>query len=326
VDLRWIGHGRPTLKDPSHPAWPEGGRRTEDEREAVRWAAVYVERFTGSVPVRRLGAMVESYKTHRARLVEPRTFAGDSTALAHLLDHYPATYPVANVELQGLANALLDEGYRVSTVRQYATSLKGLWRWLELPFPDVRTPKPAKPDVRYWTDGQVATLRAKAPKVDPQLLIALDCTLYMGLRVGEVFGLRWTDITGDTVRVQRQIPQGRTTPKPLKGKKARTALVLPGWTHSGVDGYVVHRDGAPIGRRVQWRWMRELLDAAGLNRKGAGYHTGRHTYARMCLEAGMSLEQLRMFLGHSSVRTTEDTYGHMREAPTLTLARRALNG
>jgi site-specific recombinase XerD len=72
--------------------------------------------------------------------------------------------------------------------------------------------------------------------------------------------------------------------------------------------------------------MRELLDAAKLNRKGVGYHTGRHTYARMCLEAGMSLEQLRMFLGHSSVRTTEDSYGHMREAPTLTLARRALNG
>ena len=326
IDLRWLGMGRPTMRDPSHPAWPEGGHRTESRREAEKWRAAYEERYGGRAPVRRLAQVVDAYRVHRARVVEPRTLAGDSTALRHLTDHYPPLQPVADIEVQVLVNALIDAGYRPSTVRQYVVSLRSFWLWLELPFPKVVLPKPVEPDVRYWTDAETMKLRRAAPKIDPQLLVALDCALYMGLRVGEVFGLRWEDITGDTVRVQRQIPQGRTLPKPLKGKRARTALILPGWNHSGTEGYVVHRGGQPIGRRVQWRWMAKLLDAAGLNRMGAGYHQGRHTYARMCLESGVSLEQLRVFLGHSSIRTTEDAYGHMRESVTIAMARKAVRG
>jgi site-specific recombinase XerD len=46
----------------------------------------------------------------------------------------------------------------------------------------------------------------------------------------------------------------------------------------------------------------------------------------MCLESGVSLEQLRVFLGHSSIRTTDDAYGHMRESVTITMARKAVRG
>lgn len=324
ADLRWIGKGRPTLRDPSHPAWPEGGRRTEDRREAERWAAEYVERFTGARRVRRLEPMVDAYLLHRARVVEPRTLAGDRTVLRHLADHFAPTQAVAEITVQRLVNALLDEGYQHSTVKQYVVTLKAFWRWMELPFAKVDVPKQAKPDVRYWTPKQVKKLRKLAPKVDPQLPIALDCTLFMGLRVGEVFGLRWEDIRGDTVRVQRQIPQGRTTPKPLKGKRSRTALILPGWEHSGTEGYVLHSGGRPIGRRVQHRWMEALLGEG--KSKGEGWHRGRHTYALTCLELGVSLEQLKQFLGHASIRTTELTYGHYRESVAITMARKAVRG
>lgn len=295
-------------------------------KEAERWAAEYVERFTGRPKTRRLGAMIKAYTEHRSRVVEPRTVAGDKTVLRHLLDHYRASHPVAEIQPQRLVNALLDEGYQPSTVRQYMTSLRSFWAWLKLPFPDVTVPRPSSPDPEYWTDAQVTKLRKLAPAVDPLLPLALDAALYMGLRVGEVFGLKWEDIHGDTVRVQRQIPQGRTTPKPLKGKRSRTALILPGWEHTGTEGYVVHRQGEPIGRRVQHRWITQLLDAAGLNAKGVGWHAGRHTYARMCLEAGVSLEQLQKFLGHASIRTTEEAYGHLREHVAITMARRAVQG
>jgi integrase len=321
VDLRWIGHGRPTLKDPSHPAWPEGGRRTEDEREATRWAAVYVERYRGARPVRRLGASIEAYLRHRARISPSRTLAAYSTALRHLTDRYPETHAVAEIDPQQVVNALLDEGYRPSTVRSYVTGWRGLWQWLDLPFPAVTMPRTVQTDVRYWTDAEVAKLRRAAARLDPELLVALDCTLYMGLRVGEVFGLRWEDVAGDTVRVQRQILQGRTTPSPLKSGKPRTALILPGWTHEGTSGPVV-----PAGRVVQFRWIRALLDAAGLNAMGAGWHMGRHTYARLCLEAGMGLDHVRIFLGHASIVTTQRTYGHLRDDPALALARKAIRG
>lgn len=36
---------RPQLRDPWDPAWPDGGRRTDDEEEARAWAAEYARRL-----------------------------------------------------------------------------------------------------------------------------------------------------------------------------------------------------------------------------------------------------------------------------------------
>ena len=331
VDLRFCDMGRPTMRDPRHPHWPTAGERTELQDVAERWKWAYIDlshgthrgRVLGLRSSRRLGEAIEAYTKHRVRVVEPRTFAGDQTALRHLQDHFPASTSVEAVHPQRMADALLDKSYQPSTVRQYMVSVRGLWAWLDLPFPPVAIPDHGRGDVRYWTDAEVERLRHAA---SGDVLRALDCTLYMGLRIGEVVGLRWEDLSGDSVRVQRQIPQGLTVPKPLKGKRARTSFVLPGWKHTGRAGLVVHRDGKPVGRRVQWRWMRTLLEATGLGTKGAGWHMGRHTYARVCLEGGVGLEQLRQFLGHSSIRETEDTYGHLRPAVAIELAGRAFRG
>ena len=331
VDLRYCGQGRPTMRNPRHPHWPSSGERTEIQEVAERWRWSYLDlsrdqhraRVLGERAERRLGTAIEEYAEHRARSVEPRTWAGDQTALRHLQDHYPSSASVETVEPQRMADALLDQGYKPSTVSQYMTSLRSLWGWLGLPFPAVTLPRPGSTDVRYWTDTEVMRLREAASE---DVLLALDLTLFMGLRIGEVVGLRWADISEDSVRVQRQIPQGSSVPKPLKGKKARTALILPGWEHQRGEGLVVHRSGQSIGRRVQWRWMRQLLDSTGLNAQGSGWHMGRHTYARVCLESGVGLEQLRQFLGHSSIRTTETTYGHMDPDVAVELAQRAFRG
>lgn len=321
------------MRDPKHPQWPDGGERTHVQEVAERWKWAYVdaadrahmERTVGRVRSLELGAAIEQYEAHRARVVEPHTFAGDRTALGHLQDIYPGSADVHQIQPQRLVDHLLDHGYRPSTVRQYVTSLKAFWRWLEVPFPRVELPRPVTSDVRFWTPDQVQRLRKAAPSIDPLLLLALDCTLYLGLRVGEVFALRWEDFDPPTVRVQRQLPQGSKEPKPLKGKRARTTFILPGWEHEGTEGWVLHRGGELIGRRVQWRWMKKLLDATGLNRMGAGWHMGRHTYARSALvDHGLSLEQLQVFLGHRSITTTQESYGWLTSDTAAIMATRAV--
>lgn len=45
---------------------------------------------------------------------------------------------------------------------------------------------------------------------------------------------------------------------------------------------------------------------------GCGCHALRHYYARFCLEAGVAIESLSEFMGHSTPGYTLDTYGHLR--------------
>jgi site-specific recombinase XerD len=74
------------------------------------------------------------------------------------------------------------------------------------------------------------------------------------------------------------------------------------------------------------RWARYLYSVAGLMTPGRGHHTLRHSYARLFLESGGSLDQLQWSLGHRSIQTTEHVYGHLTHDKAATLARQAIYG
>ena len=139
----------------------------------------------------------------------------------------------------------------------------------------------------------------------------------MGLRQGEIFALQWADIdrTQGTVRVRWQLPKDRTEPKPTKGKYARSVPVRPGWWplhRPDRVGLVCGRLGRPVGSRTQRNLITRILDTAGLNRKGLGWHILRHTFALRFLDEGGSMEELQLALGHQSITTTQARYDHRK--------------
>ena len=72
--------------------------------------------------------------------------------------------------------------------------------------------------------------------------------------------------------------------------------------------------------------MEDVYRAAGLFAPRLGWHTLRHTYARLFLELGGSLEQLQKSLGHQSIRTTEMDYEHFTHDAAADAARRRIYG
>lgn len=155
-------------------------------------------------------------------------------------------------------------------------------------------------------------------------------SLYMGLRVGEVCGLRWGDIdfqnavlhvrhtverisnldpaaggsktrlvmgTVKTVASDRVIP----LPSRLFGllrhcRGPEDAFVLPGRTYPYTDP-----------RALQY-YFRRYLARCGL--RPLNFHTLRHTFATRCMESGMDTKSLSELLGHSSVNITLSIYVH----------------
>jgi integrase len=304
------------MRDPRHPQWPDAGERTELEDVALAWVPAYHEwvksedreRLLGKRPPRPLDAQIEAYLAHRRGAVEPETLKGDTMALGHLRDDFGTTL-VERVEPQRTIDRLLRAGKARSTVRVYSARIGAFWSWLGLAY-SVRLPKVQPPEARAWLDSEIARAREAAERVG--LLLPLDCGLFMGLRHREVYGLEWEDVDLAThaVRVRRQYPDA-----PLKGKRARTALILPGWEHLPSTGRVCSQDGI----RAQSDALKQAL--GGLVRAGERWHIARHSYSRRFLERVPDIFLLQKSLGHASVTQTQSTYGHMVPDRAQELAR-----
>jgi site-specific recombinase XerD len=78
------------------------------------------------------------------------------------------------------------------------------------------------------------------------------------------------------------------------------------------DQLFVNRDGAPPGARGVRKLVAKYLKAAGITKK-ASPHTFRHTFGTYKAEKGVSPFQLKEWLGHASLNTTQ-IYVHMARA------------
>jgi integrase len=144
--------------------------------------------------------------------------------------------------------------------------------------------------------------------------------LYAGLRLGELKALRWHDIDFDAglIHVTRGWDRhaGPITPKSRSGTR-RIPLGQP------LRGYLAahrlaqqprselafgHPNGRPftqaVTNRARTAWTTRGLTPIGL-------HECRHTYASYMIAAGINPKALSSFMGHSSITTTLDRFGHL---------------
>lgn len=310
-----------------------------------------------------LSAAIEGYLEHREHVVERSTYQGDRTGTGHLLRGLGAhtrTNTIGPEALQGIVDELLREGYEPSTLATYLKVWRVFLEWCHFGVcgaalrgsPDARRrlaeffdpttvvviPNRGHTDVETIADEDIPRLFEAAAKIDelavgnfPSAVLAVGIGLYMGARKGEIFALSWQDIRPEarSVRIQYQVPKDSTSLKPLKGKLARTALVMPDWWplhRRDTVGFVCARNGKPVGTRTQNNLITRVLDTAGLNAIGRGWHVLRHTYARQFIEKGGRLEELQKSLGHTSVVTTETRYSHFHEDVASRLAAERIYG
>lgn len=332
------------MRDPQAEGWPDRGERTEDFDEADKWKWEYFawikgenrRRRTGAPKDRTLAQAVAEYLEHRRSTTERATWSADRTALNHLLTIAKPSTSFLDVEpgdIQRLMLRLANQGYNPSTLGTYRKSIGVFFRSLGYDATKgVELPNPGKVDIRTLEPGECDKLREAASKIDrtqrgffPSARLAVEVGLSMGLRQGEIFALRWEAIDPEdkSVRAQWQMPKDGNEPKPLKGKRARTAGILEEWwaLHRQDSGYIVGRNGRPVGSRTQRNLITRVLDTAGLNDVGMGWHVLRHTYARHFVERGGWIQELQRSLGHRSIRTTEERYGHFREDVAWKLAK-----
>jgi len=171
--------------------------------------------------------------------------------------------------------------------------------------------------------------------------IAIYLSLYTGMRLGEICGLKWEDIDLDqglitvlrTVqRIEDDINENSKTSKMIfepKTQSSRRIIVMTDFLIKYLKEYQVMIDykpsfylitcskNIPEPRNIQ-RKFKIVCSRLDIN---VNFHNLRHSFATNCVSCGIDVKTLSELLGHSNISTTMNLYVH----PTLEFKRKQIN-
>jgi integrase len=181
----------------------------------------------------------------------------------------------------------------------------------------------------------LATARQEAPNYYALLLFAFRT----GVRLGELLGLAWEDIDfeANMIEAKRSYSHGHfSSPKSHKSRfidmsnQLRQTLLAHRSSQVQKFGGILpklelsdkfkpnsiirlvfpNRHGKPLcGDNYRKRVFKPLLEKADIPE--IRFHDIRHTFASLLLQQGESLHYVKEQMGHASIQTTVDVYGHI---------------
>ncbi len=190
--------------------------------------------------------------------------------------------------------------------------------------PDVkRPPRGRREEVRPLTVEQVEKLADSAKSARDRLEILVMA--YGGLRAGEVGGLQVEDIDFKKCQLRLRQQVVRVTGRgqyvsPLKTRAARRTVTLPCSLTEELKAFIEVEPPADDGRifhgaNGKMRAHNAINHGVQLAAKRAGFpafaHQLRHTAVSFLIEDGANPKAIQAFVGHSDIRETLQTYGHL---------------
>ena len=286
-----------------------------------------------------LERFLEDYAVLRCR---PRTIEGyENIIRVHLMPeigHIPVSQ-LSVLDLQRYYAGRLAIGLASMTILHHhrlihrALAIAVSWDILnQNPADRVTPPAPDPSRARSLTLEEVHRI-LEASHPTPYFL-PTHLALYAGLRRGEVLGLRWADIDLERNFLKVDLTLLRVRGKghiwgPPKSKGSSRRVAISSATLSRLEhqrdlqrsGYSARGIGLEQADQVcglpDGRLMKPDALSHAFNRivRGCGiqarFHDLRHTHASFLLNAGTPANVVQSRLGHQSIATTVDIYGHV---------------
>lgn len=292
-----------------------------------------------------VGTFLEGWLTDVARVtVRPRTYVSYryivGLHLAPSLGHL-ALATLSPADVQAFLNAKAASGLSPRTVGYLRSVLRGALGHAErtdLVIRNVarlaRPPRIPRGRVSPLTVEEVRTFLSAIAGDRLEALYAV--AVGVGLRQGEILGLRWSDLDLErgtlTVRHALARIDSRLELVEPKSVTSQRVVPLPGFVR---DALVAHRDrqavealplrpappdafadlvfvttlGTPLDGITITRRFQRLLATAGLPRQR--FHDLRHACASLLLAQGVPARVVMEILGHSEISLTLNTYSHV---------------
>jgi integrase len=298
-------------------------RKVEAERYLVtieadklrgRWADPRLGRIT-------FGEWNTVVQSARVNLADS-TRASDNSVIRSLILPTFGGAPISSIEtadVRAWVADLTNRGYSASTIRRAYTLLQLTLdfavedgRLARSPCRRVVLPRIDQTEKRFLSIEEVELL---AETIRPRYRAFVLAGAYTGLRPGELAALRTDRL--DLLRRQLRVEE------PLKTPAARRTLEIPGFLVEEIAAHLTGHPGreslvftAPQGgplrlslfRRREWNPAVQASVGEPMRP-----HDLRHTHVALLIAAGEDPYVISKRLGHASIRTTYDVYGHLFE-------------
>lgn len=249
-------------------------------------------------------------------------------AHAGRLPLYNLTAGVLQEALAGLFEELPSSARKIAGTLRTALRQAAAWGYIPAdPTVGLRTPRTPRRTRRVLSREEAARLLEALKGYRHGLAVRM--LLLTGMRVGELLGLRWSDVdfTKGTVTVRRAADvRARKLKQEPKTPAAYRTLALDPETLRMLEEHrraaakakvsplrkgevlVFENEGRPLSGNSVRRTLLRALKKAGLPRMRP--HDLRHSAGSILLDAGVPLATVSAFLGHSSPAVTAAIYAH----------------
>jgi integrase/recombinase XerC len=208
---------------------------------------------------------------------------------------------------------LINSCLRAPTINRRLLSLKYFleWGWhtkkIKYRFPLPKTVKQSQPIPKWLNRTQQNQLLRHVEQFGKTRDIAIvKILLNTGLRVSELCGLKWSDITMSERKGKLFVNAGKGCKYrdiPLN-KDARLAFFNLDYTqHAGSDVFIFTGQRGVLGSRGVQLMLKRLRFPEDLG--VISPHQFRHTFCKNLVDAGISLEKVAMLAGHERLDTTK---------------------
>lgn len=176
----------------------------------------------------------------------------------------------------------------------------------------VKTPRPAETEA--YSVSEALGIIEVLDRVDVKLAFSLAC--FVGMRKGEIQGLKWEDFVADGVRIERAMSRNQEQDSTKTGK-ARMGLIIEPvksllieWRKMNCNPSTgwLFPNGAKKPMSLDSMAQRLIIPKLNNGLRWKGWHAGRRGCSTILTELTGDALAARDILGHSTTKITEQHY------------------
>ena len=281
--------------------------------------------------------IAQAWKMDKQRYVKQSTFAAYALILEnHILPSFGECDSLSEKLVQEFVLKKLEDGLSIKTVKDILIVLKMVIKfgvkneWInycewDIKYPTTETTK----EIEVLTVAHHKKILDFVKDNFTFRNLGIYISLTTGLRIGEVCGLKWSDVDVDkgTITVNRTIeriyviegeqkhteliintPKTQNSCREIPMNKELLGMTKPLRKVVNQDFYVLTNEEKPTEPRTYRNYYHRLMKRLEIPR--LKYHGLRHSFATRCIESNCDYKTVSVLLGHANITTTLNLYVH----------------
>ena len=278
-----------------------------------------------------------AWKSDKQRYVKQSTYAAYALVLEnHILPAFGDCEALSEKLVQEFVLQKLDGGLGIKTVKDMLIVLRMVMKfgvkngWMNYQEWDIKYPTvESNKDIEVLTVADHKKILDFIKQNFTFRNLGIYISLTTGLRIGEICGLKWSDINTDkgTITVNHTIeriyiidgeckhtelvvntPKTKNSCREIPMNKELLAMVKPLKKVINEGFYVLTNEAKPTEPRTYRNYYHRLMKRLDIPRMK--YHGLRHSFATRCIESNCDYKTVSVLLGHANITTTLNLYVH----------------